>query len=230
MDPSHQRLLTHLSTTHPTTLARLLEHHASAFDAQNPHLTALTPTSLTIAYTNGSAASYILHSSKRIPLSPPLASLALADVEARLLAMDAEAEAAIARGGRSELAVTAYRTPQGWQLVAAVWVACVMGAYAVERGAGERGRVSELLGMGERWGWWYRVGLGTAFWVLVVVHVGESVGVLLPMLWRYNVKVGTRVWWLWVGSHAVEGWGAIMRFRGMVKEEEGRRVKEGKKE
>ncbi|MCJ1418772.1 hypothetical protein MMC32_005123 [Xylographa parallela] len=222
--PSHQRLLTHLTTTHPSTLARLLEHHASAYDAQSPHLTALTPTSLTIAYTNGSASSYILHSSKTIPLSPPLASLSPPEVEARLLAMDAAAEAVIARGGRSELVIKAYRAPRGWQLVAAVWVACVVGAYALET------RGSELLGLGERAGWWYRVGLGTAFWVLVVLHVGESVGVLLPMLWKYNVRVGTGVWWLWVGSHIVEGWGAIMRFRGIVREEEGRRAKEGKEE
>ncbi|MCJ1379516.1 hypothetical protein MMC17_002617 [Xylographa soralifera] len=225
MDSSQKRLLAHLNTTYPDTLARLLEHHATAFDAQQPRLTAITPSSLTIAYTNGSASSFILHSTKNIPLSPPLASLSLPSVEARLLAMDAECEAALERGGRSELAITAYRAPQGWQIIAAAWIACVMGTYAVETFGAEGWRVSGLLGLGERWGWWYGLGLGTAFWLLVVAHVGESAGVMLPLLWKYNVKVGTGLWWLWVGSHAVEGWGAVMRFRGMVREEEERRKK-----
>ncbi|MCJ1284891.1 hypothetical protein MMC26_004228 [Xylographa opegraphella] len=228
--PEHQRLLAHLNTTYPDTLARLLEHHATAFDAQRPRLTALTPSSLSIAYTNGSASSFVLHSTKRIPLSPPLASISLPVVEERLLAMDAECIAAIERGGRSELAVTAYWAPRGWQMVAAVGVACVMVAYAVEYFGGEGWRVSELLGLDARAERWCRLGLGTAFGLLVVAHVGESVGIMLPMLWKYNVPVGTGLWWLWVGSHVVEGWGAIMRFREMVREEEGRTVKEGKKE
>ncbi|MCJ1394089.1 hypothetical protein MMC18_006967 [Xylographa bjoerkii] len=228
--PEQQRLLNYINTTYPETLARFLEHYVTAFDAQRPRLTAITPSSLTIAYTNGTASSFILHSSKSIPIDPPLSSLCLPEVEARLLAMDAECEAAIERGGRSELAITEYRAPQGWQIGAAAWIASMMVTYAVETFGGEGWRASELLGLGQRWGWWYRLGLGVTFWVVVVLHVGESAGIMLPMLWKYNVKVGTGLWWRWVGSHAVEGWGAIVRFRGMVKEEEGRRVKEGKKE
>ena len=144
--------------------------------------------------------------------------------------MDAACLAALERGGRSELAITTYRPPRGWQLVVAVWIAGMMGIYAVEKLAGEGWSVSGLLGLGEGGQWWFGMGLRTAFWLVVVAHVGESVGVMLPLLWRYNVKVGTGRWWLWAGSHAVEGWGAVMRFRGMVREEEGKRAKEGKRE
>ncbi|MCJ1402707.1 hypothetical protein MMC11_005928 [Xylographa trunciseda] len=228
--PEHQQLLKHINTTHPETLARFLEHYATAFDAQRPRLIAITPSSLTIAYTNGTASSFILHSTKSIPLSPPLPSLSIHDVEARLLAMDAECEAAIERGGRSEVALTEYRAPRGLELAAAVFIASVMGAYGVEKFGAKGWRISELLGLGERWGGRYKWGLGVTFWVVVVLHVGENAGILLPLLWKYNVKVGTGLWWRWVGSHWVEGWGAIMRLKGMVREAEARRVKEGKKE
>ncbi|MCJ1475577.1 hypothetical protein MMC13_004240 [Lambiella insularis] len=220
-------LLSHLSTLTPL-LTRLLATHASAHDAHYVRATALSLTSITLAYRNGDPATFLLHSSYTLPFAPPLASLE--DAEPRLRAMDAESRGrGNERGERSATVIAEWRGPRGWKEGISAGVCGVVYAlYAASKfpGIGLREWVSGILGEGT--GEWALWGLAVLFWGMLLAHMAESAGLMLPRLRKYNVRVGTRCWVAWVAEHLVEGYPAVQRFDRLVGEVEGRGRKGGK--
>lgn len=50
------------------------------------------------------------------------------------------------------------------------------------------------------------------FYPMVVLHAGEAGYMVLSRLERHSVRWGSGVWWMWVGSAFLEGWGSFVRF------------------
>lgn len=55
---------------------------------------------------------------------------------------------------------------------------------------------------------------------MIVIHVGETVMLDQTRLWKYGVQRGSSLWWKWIGSTMVEGFGAFARIDATVKREE----------
>lgn len=60
---------------------------------------------------------------------------------------------------------------------------------------------------------------------MVMLHAAEMVYMERSRLKRHTVRAFGRVWWLWVCSTFVEGYGAFLRFDEIVKEEEEKKAK-----
>lgn len=207
------RIITHMNSDHQESLIRYLQHyaHLSAFSARNAHLTDLTFSSLTIL------------SSPRtphlIPIDPPMTSWS--DARPRVVAMDAEATSAL---GQSSITVKRYKRPRGFWAV--VWVAAFVTFLAFSRRANFRpgsvlfdGSLYRVPGFA---GFCWRI-QRLVIWPMVVLHAGEALYMARGRLERHAVRMFGVVWWLWVGSTFVEGYGASVRFDEVVREEEERR-------
>jgi len=65
---------------------------------------------------------------------------------------------------------------------------------------------------------------------MLVVHISETVYLARTRLQKHQVKTGSPVWWSWVISSFIEGFGAIQRFDAVVQDkEEEKKKKKGKK-
>ncbi|KAL8800670.1 MAG: hypothetical protein Q9200_007178 [Gallowayella weberi] len=60
---------------------------------------------------------------------------------------------------------------------------------------------------------------------LVTLHISEAVYMSRSRLRRYNVPQFSALWWKWVGSTFIEGYGAFVRVDALVNKEEEKRSK-----
>ncbi|KAF2491706.1 hypothetical protein BU16DRAFT_530154 [Lophium mytilinum] len=217
--------LPRLNSDHKASISTILAHLFSAFDAHSILVTALTPTSITVNYANGTPETYLLHSTREIPFSPPLPSLA--DAGARLDQMAAESRLR-PKSGKSSITITEYRLPRGKTLKVALWGALKVLVWPTVRILFMGGNLyTDLLGL-VRKEWMYGI---PAFFVIqtMCVHVGSTALVLVPKLHKYNVPFGSAVWWKWCLGNVLGGMTSSWTFDEVVKEEETRRVAEAKK-
>lgn len=63
------------------------------------------------------------------------------------------------------------------------------------------------------------------FGPMVLIHVVEASVMHFTRLRPLNVPTGSGLWWKWMASTFVEGYGNFMRIDGWVREEEVRRAK-----
>ena len=63
------------------------------------------------------------------------------------------------------------------------------------------------------------------FVFIVVAHGGEAGWLAYSRLRKHRVPVGTLVWWQWVLSCYIEGFGAFVRFDRLVREKEQEKAK-----
>ena len=60
---------------------------------------------------------------------------------------------------------------------------------------------------------------------IVAIHVAETAYFIRARLPKFNVRPGSRVWWLWVATVFLSGWPAVMRFDKEIKEREDKKGK-----
>lgn len=135
--------------------------------------------------------------------------------------MDAEAVAGL---GASDITVKKYKPPRGFMAV--VFVACALTYMAFCRRANfEPGSVlyDTLLKHVPGFARFCRIIQPLLFWLMIMLHAGETVWMAKGRLVRHTVRMFSRVWWLWVLSCFVEGVGSSVRFDECVKEEKARR-------
>jgi hypothetical protein len=143
-----------------------------------------------------------------VPLTPPLGSWR--EARERLIAMDQDAVKAL---GRSPITVTTYTRPRSFFHIA-VLVGCLLGYFSFTRKANfEPG--SYLYDLILR----YVPALAAfaapkahmALAIMVAVHGTEAALMATTRLRKHSVPVGSSLWWKWVASTFVEGFGAFQR-------------------
>lgn len=203
------RIIAHMNGDHTRELSHYLRHHAglSARAASRPWLKSLTLESMTIAAGGLSGREF------QVPFDPPMTSFA--EARGRLVAMDAEARAAL---GLSDIYIDSYVAPRGADAVVFGAVLFYFFSYATV-GAVHPGNPAV-------WGllqalfpggalWWRRV-VVAIFWPVVAIHVAEAWWIARSRLHPHGVDPGTSLWWAWIGSTAIEGFGAFKRIDRML--------------
>jgi hypothetical protein len=206
------RIITHMNADHSTSLTRYLEHFCllpSPKDAQleEIHLDHL------IVSSNGSQTRNI------IPFDPPLRSYV--EARERLIAMD---EMALEGLGRSDIGAIVYERPRGWMAVmfwacfTAMVVFCRRGNF-VEGSLMHHAVLKYLPPSFLRFSY---VVQPLLFYIMAAVHLSEAGWMAYSRLKRHRMALMGGLWWKWILSTFVEGYGAFLRFDELVRKEEER--------
>jgi hypothetical protein len=215
-----QRTIAHMNADHPDSVSgrfllvrvysrlmqmsvqvgRYVEHlkGASSLEARNAKLTDVALDQLTIS--NGTA-------TWRISLEPPMRSMR--DARERLIQMDNNALKAL---NRSDITVKEYRGPRGFHLF--IFVACLTGYTAFLRkqhfapGSLLYGTFHQYIpAVIDTLRESYPLGLV----LMVGIHLVEAAGMIRTRLTKHSVPLFSRLWWTWVVSTFIEGFGAFQR-------------------
>ena len=221
------RIIKHMNADHADSLALFLQHYnkLSPSMASNPHLDSFTLDQMTIKSSYGRSL---------IPLSPPLTSYA--EARERMVQMN---QTALTGLNLSSITINEYVPPMmGWQvlLFGLSLVSFVSFSPFGSRDLGPNAPHSRVNLLYMFWSLgglvpklsYFAHDIATYMFVfLVVVHGGETIWLAVSRLRKHRVKVGSLVWWQWVLSCFVEGFGSFMRFDQLVREKE--EEKAGKK-
>lgn len=208
------RIITHMNADHQDSLIRYLQHYCSlpSLTARNAHLTSITFDSLIINSSPKSA--------HTIPISPLMTSWS--EARPRVVVMDAEATAAL---GKSSITVKRYKKPRGFMTVVFVAVAITFLLFC-RRAHFRPGSVVYDVVMRHAPGFadfcWRIQPL--LFYTMVVWHGAEVAHMYRSRLEKHTVRMFSGVWWAWVVSAFVEGFGSFWRFDEVVREEEGKKA------
>ncbi|KAJ5678775.1 hypothetical protein N7462_007019 [Penicillium macrosclerotiorum] len=158
-----------------------------------------------------------------VPFDPPMKDYS--ESRSRLVALHKES---LKRLGRSDVTLTQYRAPHGFQIV--IFGLCLFTYISCWR------RDNLLPGA------WVYENLGfqlvpdfahfiytiwpVFFPSVLAIHIAESVALAVLRLKPMGVRLGSKLWFAWVGSCFIEGFGTFMRIGDIVKEE---RAKKGGK-
>lgn len=208
-----QRIITHMNNDHQDSLIRYLRYYAqlSSFSARNAHLADISFTDLTILSSSGTP--------HTVPIKPAMTSWS--EARPRVVAMDAEAVAGL---GVSDITVKKYKPPRGFMTV--VFVACALThIFFCRRANFEPGSIlyDALLKYVPSLANFCRTIQAPLFWFMIVVHGGEAAWMAKSRLEKHTVRVFSRVWWMWVLSCYMEGFGSYVRFDECVREEQEKR-------
>lgn len=55
---------------------------------------------------------------------------------------------------------------------------------------------------------------------VLLLHIAEAIMVDRTRLWKYGVQRGSKLWWKWMASTLIEGFGAFARIDATVKRKE----------
>jgi Protein of unknown function (DUF2470) len=211
-----------LSEANTASLTRILNRLFSVFDPHSIHITNLTAHGMTVIYANGTRETYLLNSKREIPFDPPLKSLNEAQERINVMAATEIGGSA----GRNDITIKEHRWPQGatnWTIVGfgALMIVCIF-----VRGMFAPGSAYyETLGLdpnADTAKWCYRIlsflSIGT-----LVTNILEASIILAPKLHKYNVPLGSGLWWKWYLGHIVGGMTSVWTLDKIVKEEEKKR-------
>ncbi|CEJ54163.1 hypothetical protein PMG11_00484 [Penicillium brasilianum] len=211
-------IIKHMNADHGDSLQLYLQAYngISARESQGATLEELTLSNL-ILKANGTR--------YNVPLQPPMKDYT--EARGRLVALHKES---LTKLGRSDVTLTEYRAPRGFQ---AVIFGLVLFTYAT---CWQRSNLLPGAFVFENMGFKfvpdfahfiYRI-WPVFFPSVVAIHVLESVAMAVLRLKPMGVPVGSGLWFTWMGSCFIEGFGAFARIRDIVKEE--RAKKGGKRE
>ena len=209
------RIVKHMNTDHGDSLSRYLEFYNRL------------PKKMTAeARIEELRSEYMIIESRSsrnlIPIDPPLAE-DWSDARTRFTQMD---RAALTGLGRSDLVITRYVPPTGFHLV--VFLACVATYVAFCRRANfspDSFFVYRLLGL-HHLPWLARFCYSIQpllFPFMIVLHIAEATWLHVVRLSPFGVETGSRLWFTWILSIAVEGVGAKIRFDRLVEQQRRRR-------
>lgn len=202
-----ERIIKHMNADHQASLSYYLEHFKklSSHEARSPLLEDVSFESMTLRTTNGK-----IHS---IPFDPPMKSWA--DARQRTVNMDREARDAL---DISDVRVTEYKRPRS-PFHVFVFTACLFTLIIF----GTRSKIvpgtwfyDEVLpwfpGGGKRFVWIVdRIGLP-----VLGIHLTEIYLLNKTRLRKYGVERGSLLWWKWIASCFIEGYGCFQRIDDMV--------------
>jgi Protein of unknown function (DUF2470) len=220
-----------MNTEHAESLSLYLRHYSnlSATAAENPKLVDMSYSSLTIESADGTP--------HEIPIEPQMQ--AWSDARPRVVAMERDARAALglppleaaadehdsaaaSAGAPAKVAVTAYDAPTApFHVFMIGLVVFFFGGYFARRsghwlvpGAWYWENVMVYFPLGGAEGYaWLQDKLGVP---VVLLHGAETLW-MVGKLRAHKVRMGTGLWWKWVGATFLEGFGAHQRFHAVVR-------------
>ncbi|CZR67972.1 related to integral membrane protein [Phialocephala subalpina] len=202
------RIIKHMNADHADSLSLYLQHycHLSARSTRNAQISSISLAHMSLQTTDGKAYS--------IPFSPPMTSWA--EARTRTVDMDREARTAL---DVSNIKITSYEPPRK-PFHIFVFGICLFtfGVFAM------RNRIVPGT-------WFYDVPLkywpGGPEWFVwiaktialpvVVIHLGEAYLMDRTRLRKHGVERGTALWWKWVVSCFIEGYGCHQRIDAAVR-------------
>lgn len=216
-DPAN-RIITHMNKDHTDSITRYLEHYCgvSSFKAQYGKLTAFSCSFMTIK---------ALGSTYRVPFDPPLKDYS--EARPRVVTMDYEAIEGL---GRDTITLNSYTLPRKpWQISIFGLVVCTV-LLLGRRDTLAPGPRSLLRPLATKFPalfpWLWKIQPLVLLFMLVM-HTGEAMWMARSRLRKHSVPVFSRLWFKWVASTFIEGFGSFMRLDEMVEEERVRREKKG---
>ncbi|RDW75793.1 hypothetical protein BP5796_06614 [Coleophoma crateriformis] len=196
------RIISHMNADHQTSLSYYLRHYAqlSASQARKPSMLDISMDSMTLQTAAGEK--------HTIAINPPMASWA--DARLRAVDMDKEAREAL---GIDSIRITAYEPPTT-PIHIFVFTACALTAILfilsskIVPGTTFYDSVLPYFPGGPKVFVWLVKRL--AFPVLLI-HIAETYFLDKTRLTRYGVERGSALWWQWVASCFIEGFGCFQR-------------------
>ena len=216
------RIIKHMNADHQASLTQYLEHYCKIPSrlASTAQLDDIELSYLIISSSNGQTRNLI-------PLSPPMASWS--EARERMVVMHHEALTGL---GLSDITVTEYRAPRNFH--ALVFGVCLWTYISFSR------RANFLPGRDHfnLYPFWsvlgYLPSLAEFCYIvqpliivlMVAIHAVEATFMVRSRLRKHVVEVFSVLWWTWVGSSFIEGYGAFQRFDAIVKEKEDKKKAE----
>ncbi|OJD35947.1 integral membrane [Diplodia corticola] len=210
-----QRIVSHMNADHQDSVARYLEHYCnvSSFTARKARLTDMSLGSLTIEAGSRKFT---------IPLEPPMQ--AWREARERVIQMDRDCLAGL---GRSDITVKQYTRPRGAHAV--IFVVCALTDVLVSRRANALPGsfiYTHVLSYSPGFASFVAQVQPVVLALMIGIHVVEA-SIMARRLQRHNVAQLSGLWWLWVASCFIEGFGALQRVDALV--HQGRREKDKQK-
>ena len=203
-----QRIITHMNNDHADSLSLYLQHYSklSARTAKGAVMTDISLSAMTFQATDGKT--------HIIPLKPPMKSFA--DARTRSVDMDREARSAL---DISPIKLTSYLPPRKPAHII-VFSLCAM---AYINFATKHLMVPGTLFYDKILLWWpggpeAYIGLvNKVFYPMLAIHFTEAFLLDRTRLRKYGVERGSALWWKWMASVFIEGWGCWDRIAAEVK-------------
>lgn len=209
------RIITHMNADHQDSLINYLQHyaHLSSFSARNAQLVDISFESLVISSTPGTK--------HRILITPPLT--AWSEARPRVVAMNAEAVKGL---GKSNITVKKYKGPRSFMTV--VMVVCVCTYLAFSRRSNflpGSALYDTLLKYVPHLAKFCLQIHPMVLYPMIAIHAGEAIYMERSRLQKHTVPMFSLLWWKWMVSTFAEGFGALVRFDEVIRDEEQRRQK-----
>ena len=202
-----QRIITHMNTDHQDSLVRYLEHYGnlSSYAASNARLEDITFDSMTISTAKGE--------NHIVAIDPPLSSWS--EARPKVVAMDEEARA---RLKRSDITVKEYTLPNKlWQAVIMTASALTFLAFSKRSNFLPGSLLFDyLLKYTPGFAQFCNTVQPLVIYPMVILHAGEAGHMAKSRLEKHSVPQYSLLWWKWVLSTFVEGFGAFSRLDEMI--------------
>ncbi|KAI3317037.1 hypothetical protein HD806DRAFT_516107 [Xylariaceae sp. AK1471] len=212
-DPK-SRIMLHMNKEHGADLKRYLRafNGLSSSAAADAQLTDVSLDSLTIKSTSG------VHT---VRISPPMKSLA--DARVRLVDMAQRAQEKL---GLSDIRIDRFAGPRGIGAMSFIGVAFYfVSAAALYLGVLRPGTPAWTL-LDKR----FLYGAAGFAWLtkaivfpVLAIHLTEAAWMAWSRLAKHGIEAGSALWFMWVLETFVEGYPAMARFDGLVREERKRK-------
>jgi len=212
-----QRIIKHMNGDHADSLSLYLQHYCnlSARSTRGAVMTDISLSAMTFITTDGKT--------HTIPFSPPMASYA--DARTRSVDMDREARSAL---DISSIRITSYLPPRNPIHVFTFGICTVMWvAFATKHKLVPGNWLYDNLlcywpvGGVQGYLWFLRA----IFFPVLAIHIGEAWWLDRTRLRKHGVERGSLLWWKFVGSNFIEGYGCYLR----IDKEVERKKKEAEK-
>jgi hypothetical protein len=204
-------IIKHLNADHQRSLSYYLQHYnsLSSWEASSPTLTDITFDALTFRTSSGNMST--------IPLYPPMTSWS--EARMRTVEMDREARAAL---GISSIRITEYERPKSalhitiFSLCVLTFVIFTTRQWIVE-GMWVYDNVLPWFPGGPEWFLWIAKMIALP---VLAIHLSEAYTLDKTRLRRHGVERGSALWWKWISSCFIEGFGCFARIDDTVKRKE----------
>ncbi len=216
------RILNHMNADHASSLSLFAQHYCKLppLQAKTAKLTDIALDHMIISTSQSFTVSNRNVARNYIPITPPMSSFS--EARERMVAMDNESLKGL---GLSDITVTTYRLPRGYH-----WA--VLFATTISFISFSRPELTDPRHGGFLYDFWSVNGCAPqlaqlahtlqpyTFAAMVVIHTSEAVYLARTRLRKHGVKAGGALWYAWMVSCFLEGFGAFQRFDGIVEEKE----------
>ncbi|KAI9681259.1 MAG: hypothetical protein M1817_002541 [Caeruleum heppii] len=211
---ARKRIIDHMNQDHQDSLVRYLQFYCRQPTpiAQHARIEDITLEHMILTAKNARLI---------VPFQPPMETFA--EVRERAAKMDHEALEGL---GRSDITVQEYRRPKGFHLV--VFITCLT-VYIVFSTQGNLvpGFLlhDKALVFVPAFARFLQTIQPTLIFLMVVIHATEGFLFERTRLYKYNVPRLSRLWWMWMVSVCIEGYGSFQRIDRLVQSQREAKMK-----